>query len=687
MTSTTTKSGFKILDKLFLFIAVIFAVLAAIGTYQHYTPIPFGDMWGGYIGGVVASENLLDWAGQHNEHRILLSRILFFIDLNLFAGESKFLILMNYVLLAAAAAMFCYIWLKHSEGEDKFIGFFLVAWVFYWIQHENLVWAFQSQFILAQLFPLIAFYLLHKAQCEERAGTGLFLAATIVGFLSGWTMANGTVALPLMTVYLLVIGASYKRITLLAGLSALNLWLYYHDFFFPSHHGSFFAGIMNDPMVFLDGIAVYVGGPIYYMVRDGVDDYIYARIAGYSLMAFSAIFTLFELHKGRKSSLTLILLLYILYIGATAAGTSGGRLIFGTHHFISGRYQTPSIMAWAAFFIIVASKVDRRIMAAVFLVTIAMMWDEQRDARKPVPQKHYDQGVAMLAVELEIADEQQVPFIFYNPKLVLRVASVLNDLDISIFGMAPYQGLRESWNTPSKFEFGETNCATKVLGTNRFEGTKYSRVEGILDRISPSKAKDFMHLVDAQRNIVGFAILKGKDKKRDKKSSDNQVQYRGYVLSSSQYTSISAVGAGFHCSEVTQWPVFSASNQQVNSNNISITQDHVVGTNEWLGGSYTPLDVDGLVVKGSYINSDQDTGSIRIKMQRGDKLYYSSGPVSENQFINIIGTDFQQTALPPAREKWLTLDFNSDQLPDEFVVELTDNGTGWGQWSAVAIKE
>ena len=42
-------------------------------------------------------------------------------------------------------------------------------------------------------------------------------------------------------------------------------------------------------------------------------------------------------------------------------------------------------------------------------------------------------------------------------------------------------------------------------------------------------------------------------------------------------------------------------------------------------------------------------------------------------------------ALPVAAER-VTLDFSNRSLPERFTVTLADDGQGWGEWLAVALK-
>ncbi|MBC7488878.1 MAG: hypothetical protein H7240_01460, partial [Glaciimonas sp.] len=145
----------KRISTLFLLSSIIFVGLAIIGGIRAYSPIPFWDMWDGYLGFYVkvTSGDWSAWWAQHNEHRIVLARLFFWLDLAFFKGQGWFLIIVNYALQSMVCILFWVIW-KETKGEkNNWLGFFLICWLFWWIQKNNLEWGFQSQFILAQLLP------------------------------------------------------------------------------------------------------------------------------------------------------------------------------------------------------------------------------------------------------------------------------------------------------------------------------------------------------------------------------------------------------------------------------------------------------------------------------------------------------------------------------------------------------
>ena len=92
----------------FSFLAIIFISLAIYGGIQLYSPIPFYDMWDAYLNFYVQVNqgDIAYWWSQHNEHRIVLSRILFWIDIRFFQGRIWFLIVINYLLITITFGFF-----------------------------------------------------------------------------------------------------------------------------------------------------------------------------------------------------------------------------------------------------------------------------------------------------------------------------------------------------------------------------------------------------------------------------------------------------------------------------------------------------------------------------------------------------------------------------------------------------
>ncbi len=164
------------------------------------------------------------WWRQANEHRLVLPKALFWMEYTWFGGQQVFLIIMNYVLVGCGLAVFAAFLrdrLPAQPGRSWFFGVTLLAiGLFSWVQKENLAWANQGQFFLAQVLPLVGFYCLYRAACAPTA-RGWFPAASLIGVLSVGTMANGVMALPMMVLYAAVARLGRRRTLILAVLTAI----------------------------------------------------------------------------------------------------------------------------------------------------------------------------------------------------------------------------------------------------------------------------------------------------------------------------------------------------------------------------------------------------------------------------------------------------------------------------------
>jgi hypothetical protein len=59
--------------------------------------------------------------------------------------------------------------------------------------------------------------------------------------------------------------------------------------------------------------------------------------------------------------------------------------------------------------------------------------------------------------------------------------------------------------------------------------------------------------------------------------------------------------------------------------------------------------------------------------------------MNRHQMVEIMNSGLAPTQLPLAKD-WVTLEFSDSRLPDNFLLKLTDQGVGWVEWSAIALK-
>jgi hypothetical protein len=539
----------------FMCAALLFIVLAVAGGVRGYSIVPYWDMWDGYLIFLdnAARDGWPAWWEQHNEHRIVLSRLFFWADLRWFAGAGWFLIAVNYILVALGAVLFCRILREvvlpqQSDTDKRALAAFVVICLFFWSQQENLTWGFQSQFILAQLLPLTALYVLYRSM---QGGTVLFVLACLLGVLSAGTMANGILALPLMAVYAMLTRQGMRRIGVLLALAVLVILAYFHQYVPPAGHGSLSQALRERPESFVRYVLIYLGGPFNYAFGEGKTGKVMAQLAGLFFVASAIRFAWLNLRQPRQVALPLVLLFFIAYIGGTAIGTAGGRVLFGVDQALSHRYTTPALTAWCALLILYAPALlvlqglRRRLVWGALAVLTLLMLVYQWQALKSRSDELFERAVGALAIELRIKDVAQIGNVFPSTD-VIAFTEQNADLQRSLFGLYPYRGARAQMGklvAPLALPAcqGHLDTAMEFEGDNRF-----LRINGWLIEPARKLVPQVVRLLDAEGRQVGYALggMRRDDVAAAVDKRARTAGYRGYLSSAQAGSTLTMRGEG-----------------------------------------------------------------------------------------------------------------------------------------------
>lgn len=500
-------------------LATAFVVLAITGTARMYTPVPFWDMWGATLGFYIAITDGASWLwwAQHNEHRIVLSRLLFWLDYEFFGGLSIFLLVMNHVFVALAVLLF---WrlsrdrLQETKADQAtlfLVTCFLIAWLYQWIQHENLAWAFQSQFFLAQLLPLCAFYWLHRSAVNE-PGNSDFVLACVLGIACAGTMANGILALPLMALYALITRLRIWQLLVLCGLSVVVLGLYFHDYQSPPHHGSTVATLLQQPVQVVQFVLLYLGTPFFNLFGRGDVGSAMAMASTCVMAAIALIFLFRGIRSPRQNTLVLALVFGIIYLAGTALGTASGRVTFGVYQAISFRYTTPALMAWACVLVLVLPWLHQqaarcpRATVAIVTVAMALMLNLQWQAVKPQHQLVFDREVAGLALALGVEDETQILHVFEMTPGLLRTVEVAESRQLGMFGIHPWRDLRGNLGRTTR-SASLPLCSGHVdQVTTLTPDQDHLAIQGWLFNAEQRQIPTLITVTDATGTVSGYAL-------------------------------------------------------------------------------------------------------------------------------------------------------------------------------------
>ncbi|QBJ78413.1 hypothetical protein DKK66_10145 [Aquitalea sp. USM4] len=456
------------------------------------------------------------WA-QHNEHRIVLAKIIFIADHYFFGGRNVFSVVANYIFFGLSGYVF-FLYSRRVRLSEVLAGdvykmfvFTMLSWLFLWTQSDNFYLAFQSQFVLAQLLPLTAFYFMAKNAKFDRSLD--FFAACFFAILAMGSMANGVLAFPLMYFYALLLKMNRRKCVLLLVAAVAFPAIYFFHYHAPEGHGHLLVSLRTQPLQFLLYVLMYLGSPFHYLLGKGVGGNVAALIMGAVLIIFSLLMFIRQLKAESRSEFILALLLFIAYISATAIGTAGGRLIFGINQALESRYTTPAIMAWTAFFLSVASSfvfekmLSKRMFVAGFVLLNLCMLGVQLKTLKPVNPMLYIREQAALALSLKVNDVDYVHSVYPDADRAMMLANRAAQNGVSIFSKPPFFDL--SSKIGYKMPSGSFSmCSGSVDHVYLLAAAPdYIRIDGWVYSPIDKKSPERMTIVNDQGLIAGYAVV------------------------------------------------------------------------------------------------------------------------------------------------------------------------------------
>ncbi|MDQ2137377.1 hypothetical protein RBI14_04280 [Alcaligenaceae bacterium B3P038] len=526
-----------------LLLCAVIVAWAVSGAFQHHSPVPYWDMWNGYLQFYMnATDGMVDsWWAQHNEHRIVLARLLFFVDIAWFSGLGYFLIATQLLMIAAAAALWISVLREHAAGvyrsahrTPRFVfACAITAVLFLWMQHENLTWAFQSQFFLVQLLPLAALICLYRSDEGTRAAP-LFAAACVLGMASAVTMANGVLALPLLLLTAIALRQSRTRILILAMAAAVTLVAYFATYQSPPGHGSIVATLTTMPFQFVRYVLRYLGAPAFHLMGGGE----FARAAAVAAGAVLCLLVAWRawkiLPQATRHKPTAAMLAYLAYLIATAAATAGGRAMFGADQALSSRYATPALMAWVGVAVIYApamlNATARRARAAGLsaLMALAGLLAAQTHAVLSHNGTVFEREVSALALAMAVQDTPQIKKVFPAVEFVQNTARQAAARGISIFAQQPYRDLPTRMGTPQLLGAFAT-CKAGVAHIDTLpDDPAHVKVAGWIEHSANVDLKA-ASLANADKRIVGWVIIDPATRVLSADSANTRASFSGYA--------------------------------------------------------------------------------------------------------------------------------------------------------------
>ena len=313
-----------------------------------------------------------DFYSQHNEHRIVLTRLWVLVDFEAFRGQGYFLLV---VILGSHVALGVLLGMIASEGSRSAatratVVLASVAFLVAPVQLETLTWSFVTQYIHVYLFAAASFWAIGKLATRlsvphEIAWTALAAGSVAAGTLSN---ANGVIAailagaltlllplrvLPRLTIFSVsaVAAAAYlwgyeappSLQHLKAPLDSLQAIAAWSKYVF-TYLGSIIEAT-GSPICWKAPLPPYLPGPI--VARpECIGSAMKVGLLGGVTWAVCTTLALWRWLRGDHDMSSIVLLSLSAFVVATSMVTAYGRLGYGGAHALSARYMSSTVVFW-----------------------------------------------------------------------------------------------------------------------------------------------------------------------------------------------------------------------------------------------------------------------------------------------------------------------------------------------------
>ncbi|GMT50034.1 MAG: hypothetical protein IEMM0008_1573 [bacterium] len=318
-------------------------ILSILWVSIYGTGIYFRDEW--YLADSFKQLYDLDLSAlwdQHNEHRIVLTKLILYLNYVL-GFDTLFIMYLNQFIHLITSFFLAIGIISEMKLSNKLISksfislfiFILFAFLFSPTQSDNILWSFQNQWYLCLMGTVLSIIGVHKLKYSWT------LPGILISYLS---LASWVAIIPVYIIYFIFLyfnlKDSYKNKVIIFILSHLALFiglliLYLWDLNKTVGLGEILLFLKN-PMTFIGYVLAFLGSPMAWSL--------------WSAQVFGVIFLVCFVYlayinfKQRQLSMGLLLIIWVL---AVASLIGLGRLGYGELQALSSRYSTFVLPGWA----------------------------------------------------------------------------------------------------------------------------------------------------------------------------------------------------------------------------------------------------------------------------------------------------------------------------------------------------
>ncbi len=696
-----------------LWLIALFTLVTTIwATVSHYSVVPFWDQWNGTIGFyekwlTEGADKIALLFSQHNEHRIALPRLFFLLDCELGRCDNSVSIVTIFITQLLTVVLLGYAFLKAGGARKDYFAFilpFLIIANYSWVQHENLTWGFQIQFVGVYFWgasSIIALALVKESVTNQRQVL-LMATSLVAASFATFSMANGILVMPILILLAFFLRFSFKKHIALWLFMFLLAISYFRGYISPANHGQPLETLFKQPFELLAYACAYLGG----VFRQGFS--LFPKVSvilggGYILLA--GFFVILHLKgKQKLNNLQLALLAIAGFILLTAIVTGLGRVKFGIGQAFSSRYTTPVLIGWCSLFLLCWTYGKRTqkvaiIAGIVFLLALVKVQEGLNVNESGVV---FNRDLGLLSVMLGTNDSVKIAQLYPSKEEVLERSTFLKNNNLSLYEYGFHLLLNKSLEdnySGGLHDFCSGYFDTIKTDSNLEQGAV---VEGWSWVTEERKPADYIVIADAERNVVGVAFsgVFRPDVAAVLGSRNKKAGWQGYVKDTPPKLTAYAVANNKICelNNNPDWPMLSLKRvETIEHLERSSIAYHIDGG--WaVNGIYDYLEIQSLGsdALGSWNGDDAKKGTLEfgpLDVSSLDMLVWPmmTGPVNANQKIvlksAISGDVLAEAKVPLLTPHWTYFEVNVNLPPqskmEKVMLQFVDDGSGWGEWSAV----
>lgn len=479
---------------------------------RSYSCLPFGDKWSIITFWARPTQPTLHWLwAQHNEHRILLSKIVLLLDYRLFHGLDLFAMCCNFLtqLTLLAVLLWAFATMGRMGGAIwRTVAGISAVCLFSTAQWENFVNGFQVAFFFVGLFFTLAIVALLRCGAKGDAPGGQWkyaAAAALAGAAATYSLANGIIVWPIL-ILVAILARCRKSIIAFEAISGLLVsgsYLYHYKSPVPRISPWQW---LHQPYQVAAYVVKYVGAPVNFGHQR------LAAVCGVLAVSAALLVWCVILFSSHREALLLLLAAMMLFVLGSAAITALGRLHLGTNQALSSRYNTVALLLWLALAVLLVRFIGRRSTPALvaiqagLLLIICLGAARLKYPTRNAEGRELQANTASLALLTGVFEQQALAAIFPNPALIWQDTPYLKARRLSIFATAlarhldqPFSAVYGLRSQPCWGEVATVQPIAQTMGPGlRLSGWAWDPL-----RREPVKEIVFV----AGGKIVGYATL------------------------------------------------------------------------------------------------------------------------------------------------------------------------------------